>query len=162
MTRPFMARKGDIVTDEEVLEAFPRAPIDRDNIEYYRRLLDRELVVGRCETCGTLQYPLMPVCTACSERRIGVSPVSGNGTVYMRLRTQRLDPGVFTVPPPAVLQVDGWLTIGTIELDEQAGLHLDSLVLSDGETAPEIGDRVSLLWLERDKAPFPAFQIAAV
>jgi uncharacterized OB-fold protein len=155
-------RKGDIVTDEEVLEAFPRAPIDRDNVEYYRRLLEQELVVGRCEKCGTLQYPLMPVCTACAEGEVGVTPVSGNGTVYLRLRTQRLDPDVYTVPPTGALLVDGWLTIASIELDEQAGLCLDSLVLSDGKAIPEIGDRVSLVWLERDKTPFPAFQMAGL
>jgi uncharacterized OB-fold protein len=149
------------VTDDEVLDAFPYAPMDRFNVEYYRRLLGHELAVARCQHCGRLQYPIMPVCPSCLERDMGFAGVVGDGTVYMRVWTQRQDSSVYTVPDRAVLLVDGWLTIGTIELDEQPGLRVSSLVLSDGTRRAEVGDRVSLLWLERGNAPFPAFRLAA-
>lgn len=147
------------MTDEEVLGAFPDAMINWDNVEYYRRLLRHELVVGRCEKCGTLQFPLMPVCPACMEREVGVAQVSGNGEVYMRLRTRRQDLSSFTVPTDGVLAIDGWATIASVSLDEQPGLRFTSFVLSDGKRFPEVADRVSLVWLESHNAPFPAFQI---
>ncbi len=41
----------------EVLDAFPGAPVDRDNLSWYQGLLAGELHVNRCRECETWHHP---------------------------------------------------------------------------------------------------------
>jgi hypothetical protein len=45
------------VTDDEVFERFPDVLITHDNIEHYRGLLQRRLLINRCDDCGYWIYP---------------------------------------------------------------------------------------------------------
>jgi len=42
----------------------------------------RELVVQRCDGCGTLRFPPEVACYACGSRRAAWTPVSGRATLY--------------------------------------------------------------------------------
>jgi hypothetical protein len=50
--------------------------------------------------------------------------------------------------------------VATVELVEQVGLRFTSTVIGAPVSAIHIGMPVELTWIERDGAPFPAFQPA--
>lgn len=65
----------------EILEAFPSAPIDLDNIGWYGGLMAGELRINRCEDCVTWHHPPGPVCPRCWSDNVVAITVSGRGTV---------------------------------------------------------------------------------
>ena len=54
--RPARARNRrgatSVPTDQQVLDTFPRDPIDHDNKEHYRSRLQHRLLINRCTDCG--------------------------------------------------------------------------------------------------------------
>src|SRR5262245_33815074 len=70
-------------TDEEVLKRFPRDLIDRDNVDYYRGLLQKKLLINRCQDCRYWIYPHRPICPECWSFNVKVEEVSGKGKVWM-------------------------------------------------------------------------------
>ena len=137
-------------TDEEVLAAFPRVFIDRDNIEHYRGMMDRRLLVNRCSNCGYWIYPHRPLCPECLSWDVVPTEVSGEGRVFMfTLVHQERNP---TDQPSSPLP------LAAVELVERPGLRYLSTIVNC--PIDEITDDmpVRLVWTERDGHPAPAFE----
>jgi uncharacterized protein len=141
-------------TDEELFEKFSHVSVDHDNKEFYRGLLDRQLLLNRCAQCGHWQNPPLPMCPVCWSTEVVPTDVTGRGTIYLLTLMHQgpATPGVDYGTPYAV---------GAVELDEQAGLRFTSHIASDGDRQPQIGDGVELAWTERKGVPFPIFTLAA-
>ncbi|MDH4145012.1 MAG: zinc ribbon domain-containing protein [Acidimicrobiia bacterium] len=137
-------------SDEALLEAWPGVRIDRDNIEYYRALLDRRLVVARCRDCRTWHHPPRSVCPRCWSRSIGAEPVSGRGTVAFSTIVHGRRGGSA-----------GGRLVAAVELDEQEALRIAALVVEADQAAVTPGTEVELTWLEREGRPVPAFRPVA-
>lgn len=135
------------ITHQEVLDRFPGAPLDHDNIDYYRGLLQRVLLVNRCADCGYWSLPARGLCPACWSDAVEPQPVSGRGTLHS-LTLLHQGPNVegvdYASPYP----------VGVVELVEQPNLRVAATLASPDL---KIGDLVQLSWLIRAGIPVPAF-----
>lgn len=141
------------VTDEQLAELFRGQPIDHDTAAVFRGRLDHQLLVHRCDDCGTWHQPPKPICPRCWSAAVTPTPVHGGGTIFMAIFLHQGPPaeGVdYTVPHPVV----------TVELDEQEGLRFTSTVVGARNADIRIGRRVELDWIERAGAPLPVFRLA--
>ncbi len=143
------------VTDEEVFAAFAGVPIDRDNVEHYRGLLARRLLVNRCDACGHWIYPHRPMCPECLSSDVTPTEVSGEGFVFMfTLIHQERDPSEAHLAEPVV--------VAAVELAEQRGLRYLAQVVHSPVDAIAHDMPVRLVWAERDGYPAPAFEPAGL
>ena len=136
-----------------VLQAFPDVLIDHDNKYFYDGLLNRKLILNRCDDCGTWHAePLRAICDTCHSWNIGHDEVSGQGTVYMitLLHQGPAVEGVCYDPP---------LPLAVIELDVQRGLRVPGKLVGPGADLSSIGKRVRLVWPAGQVAPRLAFEI---
>jgi uncharacterized OB-fold protein len=142
------------VRDDDVFAAYPDVPIDVDNIEHYRGLLSRQLLVNRCAQCATWIYPHRPMCPRCWSWDVTPTPVSGNGSVFMyTVIQQERDPGAQGGAPTVV---------AAIELAEQTGLRYLSRIVDCPLDALELDLPVRLVWIDDHGRPAPAFEPVAV
>ncbi len=133
----------------EVLDRFPDAPIDRDNLAHYAGLLRRQLLISRCAECGRWFAPPRGLCPACWSDEVAPQPVVGTGVVHLLIELHRgpAAQGVgYSTPYP----------VAVIELDEQSGLRTTGTLIDPARTLT-IGSRVRLTWIERAGVPVPAF-----
>ena len=136
-----------------VLDAFPDVLIDHDNKYFYEGLLNRRLILNRCNDCGTWHgEPLRAICNACLSWNITPEEVSGQGTVYMMtlLHQGPAVDGVSYDPP---------LPLAVIEFDMQKGLRVSGKLVGPGADFSAIGKRVRLVWPTGQVAPRLAFEI---
>lgn len=141
------------VTDAEVFAAFPAVPIDRDNIEHYRGLLTRRLLVNRCRACGYWVYPHRPMCPACWSWDVAPTEVSGQGVVFLLtlLHQDRNPDAPLREPVPAA----------AVELVEQPGLRYLAPIVNCPVDQIQLDMPVRLTWVDRDNLALPAFEPAA-
>jgi len=65
-----------------------------------------QLVVQKCESCGTLRFPPRPLCSRCLSPHAAWTPVSGRGEVYsFNVMHQVYHPGFAPEIPYAVVVV---------------------------------------------------------
>ena len=140
-------------TDEAVLDHFTTAPIDRDNIEFYRGLLQSRLLVNQCQQCGMWHHPPLPICPKCWSDRVVPTEVSGFGHIFM---STVLHLG----PRGDVIDYAAGYTLVTAELMEQEGLRISAPLVNASNKDVAIGMAVRLTWIERDGHPLPAFEPA--
>ncbi len=142
-------------SDAELVDAYTPLVIDRDTADLYRGWLARELRVCRCGACGHRFLPPRPLCPRCWSTEIGTEPVSGRGTIHLAIRLHQGPPAAgvdyAAAPHPVV----------TVELDEQPGLRFTSTAVDSPPDALTIGARVDLVWIERNRVPFPAFRVTS-
>lgn len=140
------------LTDEAVFDALPGVPINRDNIEHYRGLLERRLLINRCTECGYWVYPHRPLCPQCLSWNVIATEVSGRGRVFMfTLIHQERDPhGQLKAP----------LTVAAVELDEQPGLRYLSTIVNCPSESVALDMPVRLVWVDRSGLKWPAFEPA--
>lgn len=128
--------------DGEVFERFPTEWIDLDNVEFYRGLLRRQLLINRCGDCAKWYQPPWPTCPHCWSANVSPTEVSGKGTVH-----------TFTVAPKS----DRALAV--ISLIEQDDLRASGLIVDAAPAEVSIGMAVELSWVERKGNPAPAFRL---
>ncbi|CAM5204259.1 hypothetical protein ARD30_25345 [Bosea thiooxidans] len=111
---------------------------------FWEAASERRLTVQHCRACGAHQFYPRPFCLSCEGRDLDWVDVAGTGEVYS-VTTVRI-PVSDLLPPP--------YQVALVTLD--AGPRL--LAGIDGPPC-RIGDRVRLVWREREDAPpFPAFE----
>jgi uncharacterized OB-fold protein len=141
-------------TDQVVLNHFTTASIDRDNIEFYRGLLESQFLVNQCQKCRTWHHPPLPICPRCWSDRIVPTEVSGDARVFMSTV-------LYLGPAEDVVDYTAGYTLVTAELVEQEGLRISAPLVNRGDTGLGIGMAVRLTWIERDGHPLPAFEPAS-
>ena len=137
-------------SDAEVFDAFPLVPINRDNIEHYRGLLQQRLLINRCSACGYWIYPHRPLCPSCWSWEVVPTEVSGRGSVFLcTLIHQERAPDVPLGEP---------LPVAAVELAEQEGLrYLAPIVGCPAQRiVPDMP--VQLTWARREGWLAPAFE----
>lgn len=139
-----------VADNGEVLETFPTAAIDYDNIHFYRGLLDRQFLVNRCAECGFWHTPPRSVCPKCWSRKVVPTSISGRGVLHMVVwlhegKPPQADPDV---PCP----------LGTIELAEQSGLRISAMVSGCAKEEIRLDMTVQLEWKDYGGVPFPTFR----
>ncbi len=141
-------------SDETVLARFPAVRLDHLNKHYYRGLLRRELLAGRCRDCRRWHTPLRPICPSCWSPEVHAEPVSGRGVVYL---LTFLHQG----PPAPGVDYAGGFPLAAIELAEQPGLRVEATVVGCPRDRLRVGLEVELTWITRDGQPWPAFRPVA-
>lgn len=60
----------------------PRPQADRDSAPWWEAVRRHELLVQRCEGCGTPRFPPRAVCNRCRSLEYAWTPAAGTGRVY--------------------------------------------------------------------------------
>lgn len=115
-----------------------------------------ELLVQRCEACGSLRFPPRPLCPSCHSTRRGWQPVSGRGRIWS-----------FAVAHPPLLPAFSELapySVAVVEIEEDPAIRLVGMVVVVGANAtllpgpvPEIGAAVEVAFEERGDTVLPAW-----
>jgi uncharacterized protein len=138
------------VANEEVFATFPGILIDRDNIEHYRGLMSRQLLINRCKSCGYWIYPHRPMCPQCLSWDVEPTEVSGEGKVFMfTFIHQERDPNDRMQEP---------LCLAAVELAERPGLRYLSTIVNCAVDEITYDMPVRLTWTSRDGQEWPAFE----
>lgn len=98
------------------------------------------LQIQRCSSCGTFIHYPRPVCRSCLGTDLAPAAVSGDGTVYSFTVAHQAFHPWFADKLPYV--------IATIELVEQAHLHLISNVVGCAPAYVEVGMPVRVVFFE--------------
>ena len=138
-------------TDEAVLEAFPHDQIDADNVDHYRGILERRLLINRCTSCGAWHAPPAAMCPTCWSDDVHPTEVSGDGVVYLLMFLHQGPGATPDAPYP----------VATIELSEQPGVRFTSTLVGCSRAEMHVGMPVRLTWIDRNGSPFPAFEPAS-
>jgi uncharacterized OB-fold protein len=141
------------IGDEQVLQSFPEVRLDHRNKDFYRALLDRQLVAARCGDCGSWHTPLRSLCPECWSTNVEIAPVSGRGAIHLLIRLHQ-------GPPARDVDYSTPWPLATVELEEQPGLRFVGTVVDCPPEQLRVGLPVELTWIERDGAPWYAFRPA--
>jgi uncharacterized OB-fold protein len=138
------------LADREVFEAYPGTHIDRDNIEHYRGLAGRRLLINRCQACGRWIYPHRPLCPECWSWDVAATEVGGEGRVFTFTLLQQLrDPNALLAEP---------VVAAAVELKEQAGLRYLARIVNCPQDEIALDMPVQLTWIEVNGRAWPAFE----
>jgi uncharacterized OB-fold protein len=142
------------VSDDDVFKRFPDVLITYDNIEHYRGLLRRRLLINRCDDCGYWIYPHRPLCPRCWSWSVTPTEVSGRGRVHLFTEVKH------TRANDQAAQRQGAVVLIGVELAEQPGLRYLSTVDAIAFADLRHDMPVELTWTERDGLAVPAFRPA--
>jgi uncharacterized OB-fold protein len=142
------------VADDVVLARYPWAPLDHDNKHIWKGYLRKRLLVMRCRECGHWIHPAAPMCPRCWSEDVRPAEVSGKGTIRLLILLHQ-------GPPVPGFDYARPLPVTAVELPEQPGLHLTSVVVDSRAEDLRIGMPVEVTWIEQGGAPVPAFRPAA-
>ncbi len=138
--------------DFEVFDAYPDEMIDHDNIDHYRALTARRLVIRHCQDCGYWVYPHRPICPECLSWNVPFEEISGRGRIFMETRLHQLrDPKAQIYEP---------LVAAAVELDERPGLRYLARIVNCDLDEIALDMPVTLTWIEEDGSTWPAFEPA--
>lgn len=143
-----MTEISDQVVD--LLARFSGREIDSDSLPFFEGLLHNELRICKCDDCGAWRNPPWASCPQCGSLRSTATPVSGGGRIAWATWRHRggAVPG-WTQPP---------YPLAVVELDEQSGLRITSVVTNCTRSEVKDGQRVRLLWLSHEGTPLPVFE----
>lgn len=140
----------DVVTDVEVLDAYPWLPITQSTVGHYRGWLAKQFLVRACRSCSTLHIPWQAVCPACWSTDLATHEVVGTGAVHLRTT-------LFRGVPADDIDYEAGHQLVSVELDDQPHLYVTAQTVTSPGECLAIGDRVRLCWRERGGHPVPAF-----
>ncbi|MCU4186358.1 OB-fold domain-containing protein [Acidiferrimicrobium sp. IK] len=95
-----------------------------------------QLMIQRCQACGTYIHLPRPVCRACHSFDLLGEPVSGRGSLYSFTETHRPFHPFFVDRVPYLVAV--------VELEEQAGLRVLTNLVRVAEADVRIGMAVQV------------------
>ena len=143
-----------MLSDEELMDALPGIRVDHDNAPHYRGLLERRLLLNRCDDCGTWHHPPRSVCPACWSRTVTATEVRGEGTIAMLTFLHQR-------PRRAGGDDDGPYPVVAVELIEQPGLRVAATIMDAQPEQIVLDAAVELAWVERDGRPVAAFRLVS-
>jgi uncharacterized OB-fold protein len=106
-----------------------------------------ELLIQRCQDCGTYLHPPSYHCRACGSSKVAPEPVSGRGQVFSY--TINRQPFLAAYPPPYVIAI--------VELEEQEGLQFTTRVVDCDPDDVRIGMPVSVRFEDHGDVFLPVF-----
>jgi 3-oxo-4,17-pregnadiene-20-carboxyl-CoA hydratase alpha subunit len=118
------AARSRAAGEEPELARRPMPGITKDSEFFFEGAKNRELLIQRCESCGTLRHPPRPGCPKCASLESKPVKASGRGTVYSFVVVHYPQVPGFEYPLPVVL-VD--LEEGTRLVANISGLEPDEV-----------------------------------
>ena len=110
-----------------------------------------ELRILQCQDCEEFVHPPRPVCRHCLSENVTPKVATGTGEVYsFSVNYQKWHPDM-TVP----------FVVARIALDGVPGVLLTSNVIGCDPESVEIGDRVTVVFEQREDIWYPLFQLEA-
>jgi uncharacterized protein len=101
-------------------------------------------MLQHCRACGHFQFYPRPMCLSCDSQALEWVEASGEGTIWSQT----------TVHVKIASELDPPYVVAVVQLDE--GPHFTSRIAGPSR----IGDRVAVLWEERDNLPpLPVFRV---
>ncbi|MEU8697879.1 bifunctional MaoC family dehydratase N-terminal/OB-fold nucleic acid binding domain-containing protein [Streptomyces sp. NPDC048680] len=130
----------------------PRPVINRDNAGFWKGVAAHQLLIQRCDACGTLRFPWLPGCNDCGSSAWETVEASGEGTVFSYV--------VMHHPPfPAFSTSEGAepYAVALVELAE--GVRMVSNVVGVPYDKVRVGMPVRLEFLRTDpELELPVFR----
>ena len=111
---------------------------------------ERRLEIQRCSACGYYNHPPRPLCDACGSEDLAFEPVSGRGTVYSYTVMRQRNVKGFEDDVPYVNVI--------VELDEQPMLFMITYMPGSESDGVRIGQRVQVVYEEREGVVLPQFE----
>ncbi|MSQ73254.1 MAG: DNA-binding protein [Betaproteobacteria bacterium] len=107
-----------------------------------------ELMIHRCGACSRLHHPPLPICPHCQDDGVAPCAVSGRARIVsFTVNHQKWRPDM-TEP----------YVVAYVELDEQQGLWLLTNVINAPPENLLIGQRVKVLFVQREDVWLPLFE----
>ena len=140
---------GPSTSERRWTEPFARMapPLTDRTRAYWTGGADGELLIARCESCGTYVHPPRPLCPHCASPSVTPTTVSGRGTVHSY--TVSAYQWVATMPPPYV--------VAEVELAEQPGLIVLTNLVGIEPAEARIGLPVEVRFVPTGEAHVPVF-----
>jgi uncharacterized OB-fold protein len=131
------------------------APVpDQASAFYWAGAARGQLLVQRCTSCRSFQYPPTVVCEHCQSRELTVEQVSGRGTLYARTVLHQAFLPEFAEEVP--------FTLALVDLDDAPGARLlTNLVQADPHTVAA-GDPVEVVFESHEGFTLPQFRPVGV
>ncbi len=111
---------------------------------------EHRLEIQRCRSCGYYNHPPRPLCDSCGLEDLAFEPVSGGGSVYSYTVMRQKNVKGFEDDVPYVNVI--------VELDEQPMLFMITYLPGDEANEVRIGQRVQVMYEERDGVTLPQFK----
>jgi len=130
----------------------PLPRVSEELAPFFAAARRRQLVVQRCDDCGTLRFPARELCAGCLSRRASWVPVSGRGRVLSFYVMHQVYHPAFAAEVPYAVVV--------VELDE--GPRLTTSLVACGPAEIRIDMPVEVTFEDRsDQVSLPVFRPAA-
>lgn len=138
----------------EILEAFPAAAIDLDNLAWYEGLLVGEVRITRCMSCSQWHHPPGPQCSGCWSTDLDAATVSGRGVVD-------LVTVLHTGPATEGIDYDVGHTLVSVSVDDVPGVRITAPLVDGESTQVRRGLRVVCDVIRRGGVPTLVFRPAS-
>ena len=126
----------------------PLPVVNDENAFYWRAGADGVLRFTRCEDCGALLHPVVPVCRYCRSTNLGIADVSGRGVVVgVTVNHQPWDP---RFPPPYV--------VATVAIEEDSRVRLATNLVDVDPDDVHVGMRVRARFEHLEDVWVPVFE----
>ncbi len=112
---------------------------------------ERRLEIQHCSACGYYNHPPRPLCDACGSEDLAFETVSGKGTVYSYTVMRQRNVKGFENDVPYVNVI--------VELDEQPMLFMITYMPGSESDRVRIGQRVQVVYEEREGVVLPQFEM---
>lgn len=129
----------------EVPHPYPQP--DRDTAAFWEAQNNHELRFQRCAECGTVRYPVGPLCPPCRSFDSEWIKSSGRGRVYSYTVVHYQSHPAFQVP----------YTVALVEMEE--GPRIIAQLRAEEGTGAGIGTPVRIEWEDFPKQSLPIFVI---
>lgn len=128
----------------------PRPVVNRDNEGFWEGVATHQLLVQRCDPCGTPRFPWLPGCNACGSQEWTPFASAGRGTVYSYV----------VMHHPVFPAFDPPYAVALVELDE--GVRIVSNITGVPCEKVRVGMPVALEFLRvDDELELPVFRAEA-
>ena len=111
---------------------------------------ERRLEIQRCSACGYYNHPPRPLCDACGSEELAFEAVSGKGAIYSYTVMRQRNVKGFEDDVPYINVI--------VELDEQPMLFMITYMPGSESDRVRIGQRVQVVYEERDGVVLPQFE----
>lgn len=122
--------------------------LDTDNRPFWTGGAQNELLITRCQDCGTFIHPPKPVCRKCLSENVKAEAVAGTGVV-----------DTFTVNYQAWLPgLEVPFIIARVALDDAPEVYLTTNIMDCPVDEIDFGDKVQVSFEQQGEIYYPLFK----
>ncbi len=130
------------------MSILPLPRLDSSNRAFWTGGAEGKLFIHRCQDCQGFVHPPRPVCRHCLSENVVPEAVAGTGVVEtFTVNYQKWHP-----------QAEVPYAIARIKLDGVPGVYLTSNIIGCDPETVDVGDRVRVVFEQRDDVYVPLFE----